>query len=143
MYSYLPLGLYGTIWILVVAYGARFISHSVRLGVASFMRVGRDLDEAARIAGASLLRRFVSIHLPMLKEAFRASAVLLLIYSIIEVSSTIVLYTPETTTISVFMWRGMQMTGTVQVFAVAVAQSVFIGLLLIVSMRWLESSADK
>ena len=51
MYSYLPLGLYGTIWILVAAYGARFISHSVRLGVAGFVRTGRDLDEAARIAG--------------------------------------------------------------------------------------------
>lgn len=138
MYSYLPLGLYGTLWILVVAYGARFISHSVRLGVAGFVRVGRDLDEAARIAGASLLRRFVVIHLPMLKESFKASVVLLLIYSIIEVSSTIVLYTPETITVSVFMWRGMQMTGTVQVFAVAVAQSALIGLLLLLSVRWLE-----
>ena len=64
--------------------------------------------------------------------------ILLLIYSIIEVSSTIVLYTPDTITVSVFMWRGMQMTGTVQVFAIAVAQSALIGLLLLVSMRWLE-----
>ena len=138
MYSYLPLGLYGTIWILVAAYGARFISHSVRLGVAGFVRTGRDLDEAARIAGASLLRRFMLVHLPMLKESIRASVILLLIYSIIEVSSTIVLYTPDTITVSVFMWRGMQMTGTVQVFAIAVAQSALIGLLLLVSMRWLE-----
>jgi iron(III) transport system permease protein len=138
IYTMLPISLYGTIWILMIAYACRFLAHGVRLCSAGLTRLGPELDEAARISGAGPLRRLFTIQMPLIRGNLGGAVILLFIYATIEVSSTIVLYSTDSITVSVFIWRGMQMSGSVQVFAVAVMQTLVIGTLVAVSARWLD-----
>ena len=61
IYTMLPISLYGTIWLLMIAYACRFLAHGVRLCNAGFTRLGPELDEAARISGAGPPRRLFTI----------------------------------------------------------------------------------
>ena len=51
-----PLVLYGTIWILLVAYVARFVPLAVRSANATLRQIDPALEEAARITGATWLQ---------------------------------------------------------------------------------------
>ena len=52
----LPGGLYGTIWILALAFIARFMPDTVKALSTSLMQIHRELEEAAWICGRGLLR---------------------------------------------------------------------------------------
>jgi ABC-type Fe3+ transport system permease subunit len=49
----LPIPIYGTIWILLAAYVARFVPLATRSVNATFRQIDVSLEEAGRITGAS------------------------------------------------------------------------------------------
>ncbi len=61
----LPGGLYGTIWILALAFVARFMPDTVKALSTSFMQIHRELEEAAWICGRGLLGTIATIVLPL------------------------------------------------------------------------------
>lgn len=66
MYLALPIPIYGTLWLLIVAYVTKFIPISLRAVHASMLQVHRDLEEAAEISGASWTRNTFEILLPLI-----------------------------------------------------------------------------
>lgn len=66
MYLILPLPIYGTLWILVIAFVTKFIPISLRVVHASMLQLHRELEEAAEIACQSWLRNVFSILLPLI-----------------------------------------------------------------------------
>ncbi len=95
-----PLGplpaLYGTFSLLVMVSIADKIPYSSRSGVSAMMQVGRELEEAAQIAGASVWRRFKSIILPLTSAGFVSGFLLTFISVMRELSLIILLVTPDT-----------------------------------------------
>jgi len=95
-----PLGpipaLYGTFTLLVVVSVADKIPYSSRSGVSAMMQVGRELEEAGQIAGASALRRFKAIIFPLTSAGFVSGFLLTFITVMRELSLIILLVTPET-----------------------------------------------
>ncbi len=95
-----PLGpipaLYGTFALLVVVSVAKHIPYSSRSGVSAMMQVGRELEEAASIAGASVWRRFRVIIFPLTSAGFVSGFLLTFITTMRELSLIILLVTPET-----------------------------------------------
>jgi len=95
-----PLGplpaLYGTFALLVIVSVAKHIPYSSRSGVSAMMQVGRELEEAAQISGASVWRRFRRIIFPLTSSGFVSGFLLTYITTMRELSLIILLVTPET-----------------------------------------------
>jgi iron(III) transport system permease protein len=88
--------LYGTFAVLVVVSVAKHIPYSSRSGVSAMMQVGRELEEAAQVAGASPWRRFSRIIFPLTSSGFVSGFLLTFITTMRELSLVILLVTPAT-----------------------------------------------
>lgn len=124
-----------------VACAAWFLSPSVRFSTAGLVALGKELDEAGRVARTGVFRRVRENHAPLVRDSMRASVALLVIYSIIEISSTILLFNRSSLTVPAFIWQGMSVSGTVQAFAAATLQCALIGVVLLFAGRWIKPTA--
>jgi iron(III) transport system permease protein len=93
--------LYSTLWIILIAYVARFFPFATRGVSALFMSINPELEESARANGASWLQTMWWIVLPLLKPAVIAAWLMLFVIFIRELGATILLYAQGTETISV------------------------------------------
>jgi iron(III) transport system permease protein len=88
--------LYGTFALLVVVSVAKHIPYSSRTGVSAMLQVGRELEEAAQVAGANLWQRFRTIIFPLTSSGFVSGFLLTFITTMRELSLIILLVTPTT-----------------------------------------------
>lgn len=100
-YTRPPLVLYGTIWILFVAYLTKFLPFAFMNTATAVKSVNPELEEAARILGAGRLTTFRHITAPLIRYGVIAGWFLVFIYSLRELSSSILLFTNQTTVIAV------------------------------------------
>ena len=110
MVTYLALGggIYGTIWILLLAYLTRFLPYGMRFNTASLVQVHGELEESAAVAGADWLTSFRRILLPLLKPGLMAGWIYIAIISVRELSSSVLLYSPDSEVLSVVLWEMWQ-----------------------------------
>ena len=99
----LPGGLYGTIWILALAFVARFIPDTMKSLSTSFLQIHKELEEAAWICGKGLLGTIRTIVLPLARPGIVAAMTLLFILAIRELGSSLFLYTSDTTVMAVLL----------------------------------------
>ncbi len=92
--------LYGTFALLVIVSVADHLPYSSRSGVSAMMQVGRELEEAGQIAGASVWRRFRRIIFPLTSSGFVSGFLLTFITTMRQLSLIILLVTPETQVLS-------------------------------------------
>jgi iron(III) transport system permease protein len=98
---WIPGGLYGTIWIIVVALIGRYASYSVRSISSSLIQVHPELEESARICGLSWAGTLRRITLPLVLPSIVASWVMVYSIFVSELSIVLPLYTAETRTLSI------------------------------------------
>jgi iron(III) transport system permease protein len=129
--------LYATLWIMLLAYVARFFPFAMRSISAMLLSISPDLEESARASGASWLQTVTAILLPLIKPALVAAWLMLFVVFIRELGSTILLYAQGTETISVAMItlgeRDFALVATL-----AVVQAVMLGTAFMLS-RWTQS----
>jgi iron(III) transport system permease protein len=101
VYVRVPLPIYGTIAILLVAYATHYLPFGVRTTSAALRQLHPELEEAARVSGASWLRTMHRITLPLIQPSVLAAWILLFIMAMQEVSSSILLYTSHSVVLSV------------------------------------------
>jgi len=94
-YIFLPVPIYGTIWMLLIAYVAHYIPFGVRATTSGLAQVSVELEESSRIHGGTWLGTMRKIVVPLLKPALAAGWILLFIEFIRSLSLSILLYTPE------------------------------------------------
>jgi iron(III) transport system permease protein len=100
----LGVSLYGTIAIILVAYLARFLALGLRPTMAGMELVNRGLDEAAQVAGAGVIRRLVSIILPVVAPAAAAGALLIFITAFNELTVSALLWSTGNETLGVVVF---------------------------------------
>src|SRR5258708_3411589 len=105
LYLYLPVGVYGTIWIMLIAYITRFMPYGLRYNTTSMLQIHKELEESAAMSGASWATTFGRIILPLLKPGLIAGWIYIMIVSIRELSSSILLYSPGTEVLSITIWE--------------------------------------
>jgi iron(III) transport system permease protein len=105
LYLYLPVGVYGTIWILLIAYLTRFLPYGLRYNTTSMLQIHKELEESAAMSGASWATTFRRIILPLLKPGLVAGWIYIMIVSIRELSSSILLYSPGNEVLSILIWE--------------------------------------
>jgi len=81
----------GTAFAIVLAYTIRFLAASLGAVEAGLSKVSRNIDAAARTLGATLSEALVKVHLPLLRPALGAAALLVFVDSMKELPATLLL----------------------------------------------------
>lgn len=100
----LGISLYNTLWILLLAYLARFFALALRPVVAALTQLDPALEEAARNAGARGLRRLFTIVLPMIAPAVGAGAILVFLGAFSELTVSALLWSRGNETLGVVIF---------------------------------------
>jgi iron(III) transport system permease protein len=104
-YLNFDIGIYGTIWIMFVAYITRFLPYGLRYNTTSMLQIHKELEESAAMSGASWGTTFWRVILPLLKPGLVAGWIYIVIVSIRELSASILLYSPGTEVVSITIWE--------------------------------------
>ena len=137
-----PGGLYGTIWILALAFIARFMPDTVKSLSSSFLQIHRELEEAAWVCGKGVLGTIASVVLPLARPGVIASMTLLFVLSIRELGSSLFLYTTNTMVMSVLLLDYYEGGNIGKTAAFSLVQTVLLGVL-IGGANWLARSASQ
>lgn len=126
----LPGGLYGTLWILALAFVARFIPDTVKALSTSFLQIHKELEEAAWISGRGVLSTIRTIVLPLARPGVVASMTLLFVLAIRELGSSLFLYTSDTTVMAVLLLDYYEGGNTGKTAAFSLVQTAILAVLL-------------
>lgn len=117
LYLTLPIPIYGSVWILIVAYVTRFLSYGSRIMVAAQVQLQRELEDAAKMSGGSWPQVFRRIVLALLMPPFVNGIVWVGIHAARDVSLALMLYTHDNLMLSVIIWNAWQERAEVGVAA--------------------------
>jgi iron(III) transport system permease protein len=135
-YLSVPIGIYGTVWILVIAYSYR-LAVSTRLSRATIMQVHRELEEASAIFGASWLTTQRRILLPLIMPGLVSAFLLLFIIGMREFTIPFVLYSQDNVVMSVLIWQFFQGGEPARSAALAILMIVMVLPLVVFARRYL------
>src|SRR5215470_11782128 len=119
-YLNLSVGIYGTLWIMLIAYVTRFMPYGMRYNTTSMLAVHKELEESATMSGASWGMMFWRVVLPLLKPGLIAGWIYVVIVSTRELSSSILLYSPGSEVLSIMIWEYWQNGQYVELSALGV-----------------------
>lgn len=98
------INLYNTVWIILVAYIARYMAFSLKANSAALEQVHDSLVEASRACGATMWQSLKDIVLPLVRPGMLAAFFLIFLPSLRELTVSIMLYAPTTRTIGVAIY---------------------------------------
>lgn len=129
-------GIYGSIWILFIAYVTRFLPYGMRYNTTSMVQLHKELEESAAMSGASWWTAFRRVVLPLLKPGLLAGWIYIVIVSVRELSSSILLYSPGTEVVSIVIWEMWQNGQYVELsaFGVMLISTLFV---FVMTAQWL------
>lgn len=96
--------LYNTLWIILVAYIARYVAFAMKSAAASMQQVHPSLEEASRSCGASHLESLRDITLPLIRPGMIAGFFLIFLPAMRELTTSLLLYGPYTRTLGVAIY---------------------------------------
>jgi len=103
-YTRPPLMLYGTLWVLLLAYVTIELPAAYQQMQSAFRAVHPELEEASRILGATRLQALLHVTVPLLRTNVLATWCFIFVSSIRELSAAIMLFTSETKVVSVLIF---------------------------------------
>jgi iron(III) transport system permease protein len=113
VYLTLPIPIYGTIWVLLLAYLTKFMPYGIRAASASMIQINKELEEASLTSGGTWFQTFRKVVLPLLMPGFTAGWIYISIIALRELSTSILLYSYNSTVLSIMafdLWEGGQYT---------------------------------
>jgi iron(III) transport system permease protein len=100
-----PIPIYGTLFILLIAYVTRYLPYGMRYAVTSMQQIAGELEESAQVSGATWWQTFRRVLLPLLMPGLLAGWIYILVVSFRELSSSILLYSPGNEVLSILIWE--------------------------------------
>ena len=95
-----PLALTGTFAIMVISFVIRRLPYTIRSATATLMQISLSIEEAAISLGASKLKTFIKITVPMMANGILSGAILSWVAIVTEMSSSIILYSNKSITLT-------------------------------------------
>jgi len=95
--------LYGSIWAIIISLLVIRLPYSIRFISNNLVQIGDELEEAARVSGASWFKSFRSIIIPLTKGGLVSSFTYIFIESIKEIGALILLISPDTNLFTVYL----------------------------------------
>ncbi len=130
----MPVALYGTMGILLLAYVARYVPLGVRSANSALRQIDPSLEESARILGASWGFTMREVTLPLIRPALFAGWLLVFVPVIQELSASILLFSSNSITLAVAVYN-LYETG----YTEPVAALAMINMAIISTAIWLAS----
>ncbi|MFZ4540088.1 ABC transporter permease, partial [Propionivibrio sp.] len=96
--------LYNTVWIILLAYIARYMAFSLKANSAALEQVHDSLVEAARASGATVWQALKDIVIPLVRPGMVAAFFLIFLPALRELTVSVLLYGPTTRTIGVAIY---------------------------------------
>jgi iron(III) transport system permease protein len=94
-YVYVPLPIYGTLWILLIGYITRFLPYGLRSMTSTIIQIHDELEDASKACGAGFLTTFRRVLLPLMRPGFIAGWIILATIYLREFSTSVFLYSPN------------------------------------------------
>lgn len=143
LWVYIQTPLYGTAWVLLFAYIAKFLPYGIMTSRSGILQLHPEIEESARMAGASGLRVLASITMPLMKTTLIAILVFVMLQSIKELSASVLLYTQKSQVLSVLTWHYMDAGNYQFAAAVGVVQTVMMLLLVVLTRAVFRVKLEK
>jgi iron(III) transport system permease protein len=137
------LPIYGTVFILLVAYVTHYLPFGVRAASGALRQLHPELEDAARVAGAGLVKTLRLVVFPLTRPSLTAAWTLLFVLAMQEVSASILLYTSRSTVLSVAVFDLWEAGNVNALAALSVMQLAvtFLALALVLGTRRREVAA--
>lgn len=131
--------LYGTIWIILLAYFSAYFAVSLKPVMSAFLQLDPALEEAARLSGAGFFRRLMDIIVPLIAPAAGASVILVFLIACNELTVSALLWSAGTQTLGVVIYN-LDDGGSADL---ASAMSVIVIAMVVIMMVLLEIMAKR
>ncbi|HWP60753.1 MAG TPA: iron ABC transporter permease [Candidatus Acidoferrales bacterium] len=105
MYLAIPLPIYGTIWIIALAFLTRYLPYGMRFSYAGLLSIHRELEESSAACGGSWGHTIRKILIPLMLPALFSGWIYIFLITIRELSLALLLYSPGSQVISVTIWE--------------------------------------
>ena len=99
-----PVPLYGTIWLISLAYLIRYLPYGMRYAYSGVLQIHNELEEASIASGAGVMQTFARIVAPLLSPSLMAGWLFIFLISSRELSIAILLAGPNSQVIAVSMF---------------------------------------
>jgi iron(III) transport system permease protein len=136
VYAQPPLVLYGTVWILFVAYLTKEMPIGFSQAESTFKSIHSELEDASRIIGANRLVSLKDITAPLARSGLIAAWCFIFIGVIRELSASILLFSPNSKVVSVVIFD-LKEEGQIGAIAVLGILLLVVSFLIILAVRWL------
>jgi len=105
MYLMLPLPVYGTLWILILAFIARYLPYGIRFSHSALLSLHKELEEGAMVSGASWFQMVRQVVVPLIMPALLAGWIYVFLITFKELSIALLLYSPGSQVVAVWeLW---------------------------------------
>jgi iron(III) transport system permease protein len=132
-YISLPFGVYGTLWILLIGYLTKFLPYGLRSASTSLLQIHGELEEAARMSGATSRKVLQRVIVPLAAPGLIAGWSLLVVVFMREFSMSLLLWTSGSEVVTVLFYdywtngRFGQVSALGTLLVVASLSIVFVG----------------
>jgi len=141
-----PIPIYGTLWLLLIAYLTVFLPLGLRTISGVILQIDKSLEESAQMCGASWGHRLRTVTMPLLKPGLVAAWLLLFIASVRELGASILLMGPKAKVITPAIVESWFSTSSELTAAMALLQTlavvVALGVLFAVARRAVQQGGE-
>ena len=135
----MPIPVYGTMAVLVIAFVGRFMPQGYRAISSSISQIHDDLEEAAMVAGASRTTAVRRITLPLMRGAIVSSAFLMVVLGMRELTASLFLYTTNTRVLSIVIYEAYDSGFWTSVASISLIYTALLGLMTAIGRRWMRA----
>jgi iron(III) transport system permease protein len=124
-----PFKLYNTPWIIIITYIAVCLPLVVKNISGLLQNLDPELEKVARISGASYLKTFWDITIPLLKPGLKTGWILSFLFALREIPISVMLYAAGTETIGVLLFNLRSDTGGLELVSTVAVIVIFLTML--------------
>jgi iron(III) transport system permease protein len=131
----IPVPIYGTLWLLVLAYFTVMLPLGVRTLAGVVLQIDKSLEECARVCGAGWVYQMRTVTLPLLKPGILAAWLLIFMACVRELGASVFLMGPNAKVIGPSIVNAFATSGTELTAAMALIQTLTVIVALMVLFR--------
>ena len=120
VYLSIPVGIYGTIWVIAIAHVTRFIAYGSRAVISAQVQIHKELEEASYMCGGSMLVTLRKVVVPIVLPALVSLWLWVALHSLRELSSAVLLATPGNRVVSTMIWFAWQEGQVGEAYAISI-----------------------
>ncbi len=125
-WTYVLTPIYGTIWVLVLAFITSYLPFAYRIGDTALLQIDRSLEEASALCGASHWRTARHITARLIRPALLSAWVMVFVFSVREISAAILLTSSDNVVLSVLSWNYLDYGDIQKAAVVGLLQTVIL-----------------